>query len=101
MERMGKFAAPLLTKVREDARTVLAGCRKSPPAAFSLRSEAQRTEAYASPFRSLRPCWTAFLSILRGVLLCFRTSGTLKFQRIKIVFTQVASYGELLRYSGN
>src|SRR5437899_9816630 len=27
--------------------THLAGCRKSPPAAFSLRSEAQRTEAYA------------------------------------------------------
>jgi hypothetical protein len=25
----------------------LAGCSKSPPAAFSLRSEAQRTEAYA------------------------------------------------------
>ena len=35
-----------------------------PPAAFSHRSEAQRTEAYASPHRSLRPCWTAFLSIL-------------------------------------
>jgi len=27
--------------------------------------EAQRTEAYASPLRSLRPCWTAFLSILK------------------------------------
>ena len=27
-----------------------------PPAAFWLRSEAQRTEAYASPLRSLRPC---------------------------------------------
>jgi hypothetical protein len=34
------------------------------PAAFSHRSEAQRTEAYASPLRSLRPCWTAFLSVL-------------------------------------
>jgi hypothetical protein len=34
-------------------------------AAFSHRSEAQRTEAYASPLRSLRPCWTAFLSILK------------------------------------
>mgnify|MGYP003693868497 CR=1 FL=1 len=42
---------------------------KSPPAAFSLRSEAQRTEAYASLLRSLRPCWTAFLSILCDVLL--------------------------------
>jgi hypothetical protein len=29
---------------------------KSPPDSFSLRSEAQRTEAYASPLRSLRPC---------------------------------------------
>jgi hypothetical protein len=38
-------------------------------AAFSRRSEAQRTEAYASPLRSLRPCWTAFLSILRDVIL--------------------------------
>ncbi|MDZ4857231.1 MAG: hypothetical protein SGJ26_20650, partial [Nitrospirota bacterium] len=36
-----------------------------PPAAFSHRSEAQRTEAYASPLRSLRPCWTAFLIILK------------------------------------
>jgi len=31
---------------------------------FSHRSEAQRTEAYASPLRSLRPCWKAILSIL-------------------------------------
>src|SRR5207249_3635819 len=46
----------------------LAGCSKSPPASFSLRAEAQRTEAYASPLRSLRPCWTAFLSILRAAL---------------------------------
>ena len=38
---------------------------KSPPAAFSHHSETQRTEAYASPLPSLRPCWTAFLSILR------------------------------------
>ena len=35
-----------------------------PPAAFSRRSEAQRTEAYASPLRSPRSCWTAFLNIL-------------------------------------
>jgi len=39
---------------------------KKSTAAFSLRSEVQRTEAYASPLRSLRPCWTAFLSILRN-----------------------------------
>jgi len=30
--------------------------KKRPPAAFSLRSEAQHTEAYASPLYSLRPC---------------------------------------------
>ncbi len=35
---------------------------KSPPAAFSHHSEARRTEAYALPLRSLRPCWTVFLS---------------------------------------
>ena len=29
-----------------------------------VSAEAQRTEAYASPLRSLRPCWIAFLSIL-------------------------------------
>ena len=35
-----------------------------PPPAFSHRSEAQRTGAYASPLHLLRPCWTAFLIIL-------------------------------------
>ena len=39
-----------------------------PPAAFSRRAEAQRTEAYASPLRLLRPCWTAFLNSLREIL---------------------------------
>jgi hypothetical protein len=29
-------------------------------------SEAQRTEAYASPLRLLRPCWKAFLTILHS-----------------------------------
>ena len=36
---------------------------KNLPAAFSHRSEAQRTEAYASSLRSLRPCWTAYFDI--------------------------------------
>ena len=48
---------------------------KSPPASFSLRSEAQRTEAYASPPRSLRPCWTAFLSILYALFRLPKTCG--------------------------
>ncbi len=35
------------------------------PAAFSHRSDPQRTrEGTASDLYSLRPCWTAFLSIL-------------------------------------
>ena len=46
---------------------VLTGCGKSPPAAFSHHSEAQRTaQRYDSPLRSLRLCWTAFLRILHG-----------------------------------
>jgi len=45
---------------------------KGPPAAFSHRSEAQRTEAYALPLRSLRPCWTAFLIIPVWCYPCYR-----------------------------
>jgi len=33
----------------------------------------QRTEAYASPLRSLRPCWTAFLRILKWFWCLHRT----------------------------
>ena len=58
------------------------------PYAFSLHSEAQRTEAYASPLRTLRPCWTAFLSILRGVLLLSQTCRPVKFCRAHRVFPQ-------------
>ena len=39
----------------------------------SLRGSTYGTE-YDSPFRSLRPCWTAFLSILRGCLMSSATS---------------------------
>jgi len=42
-------------------------------AGWSPRSAAQRTEAYASPLRSLRPCWTAFLSILTVFCRSYRT----------------------------
>jgi hypothetical protein len=35
---------------------------------FSRRLEVQRTEAYASPLRSLRPRWTAFLTSLHPIL---------------------------------
>ncbi len=37
-----------------------------PPASFSHRSDPQRTPEGTPPgLHSLRPCWTAFLSILR------------------------------------
>ena len=52
---------------RESAATVsttLIGWSKSPPAAFSRRSETQRTEVYALPLHLLRPSWMAILSIL-------------------------------------
>ena len=38
--------------------------RHTPRKVGDAGSEAHRTEVYASPLRSLRPCWTAFLSIL-------------------------------------
>jgi len=44
-----------------------------------------------SPLRSLRPCWTAFLSILRGVLLLSSTCEPLNFHRATIVFPQPAT----------
>jgi hypothetical protein len=41
----------------------------------SLRGSPYRTE-YASPLHLLRPCWAAFLSILRGVFLsCSRRAA--------------------------
>src|SRR4051812_22138741 len=61
---------------------------KKPDKAFSLRSETQRTEAYASPLRSLRPCWMAFLSIPRGVFPITPDvqSAELQLQRTQWVF---------------
>ena len=50
----------------------------SPREVGEAGSEAQRTEAYASPLRSLRPCWMAFLSILTGEChrsLCHRATS--------------------------
>src|SRR6266849_2070942 len=70
--------------IRLSRHTPLAGCEKSlfSPAQprraethlspsgvlASLRGSTYRS-VLLSPLRSLRPCWTAFLSILRGVLL--------------------------------
>src|SRR5437016_870924 len=55
----------------------------------SLRSSTYRTE-YASPLRLLRPCWTAFLSILRDSHLLSMTCGPLGFLHATIVFPQPA-----------
>ena len=41
-----------------------------------------------SPLRALRPCWTAFLSILRGLPLIVLAWGPLSFHRAPIVFQQ-------------
>jgi hypothetical protein len=80
---------------------------KSPSAALSPRPEAQRTEAYASPLRSLRPYWGEgasrharvgrvrgldCLSILLGVILLFQTCEPVKFWRAHIVFPQSDSH---------
>src|SRR5688572_4339735 len=46
---------------------------------------------YASCLHSLRPRWTAFLSILRIVLLLCYTCGQLSFHCVMIVFPQSAS----------
>ncbi len=50
--------------LKKSASGVLASLRGSPYGA-----------EYASPLRSLRPCWTAILSILRGYLMLSHTSG--------------------------
>jgi len=47
----------------------------------------------SSPLRSLRPCWTDFLSILRGRVLFSQTCGALysrDFRRADVVFPQPA-----------
>src|SRR6185437_3235476 len=56
--------------VKEANGQGLTGCSKSPPAAFSRRLEGSTYgPKYASPLRSLRPCWADFLNILRTFLL--------------------------------
>ena len=47
----------------------------------------------SSPLRSLRRCWTAFLSILHGVLLLSKTRGPMKFWRAKIVLSHPPKAG--------
>ncbi|MEO5864431.1 MAG: hypothetical protein ABIQ79_05295, partial [Nitrospiraceae bacterium] len=47
--------------------------------------------SHASPLRSLRPCWTAFLSILRLFCLHHRTENSNHIFGINRVFPQPAS----------
>ena len=65
--------------LKKSASGVLASLRGS-PYGLGKRLLRQATggrvkTAYASPIRSLRPCWTAILSILRGYLMLSHTSG--------------------------
>ncbi len=57
----------------------------------SLRGSTYGTE-YASPLRSLRPCWTNFLSILPGILPLPHTRGPWIFHRATIVVPQPARF---------
>ena len=74
----------------DPTRTWLARCGKRPPAAFSHRSAAQRTEAYVSPLRSLRPCWTAFLRILHGCSASSQATISVTATEIRMVFPHLA-----------
>lgn len=69
------------------------------PASFVLASFRPSTypRGYASVLHSLRPCWTAFLSILRGILPLPKTRGPMNFHRATIVFPQPAR-GSTLAY---
>ena len=49
----------------------------------SLRGSTYEPE-YASPLRSLRPCWTAFLNSLRGVLLPVETCNPCVFSIVQV-----------------
>jgi len=53
----------------------------------SFRSSTYPRE-YASGLHSLRPCWTNFLSILRGRVLLSKTCGQLNYRRASIAFPQ-------------
>ena len=53
----------------------------------SLRSSTYDKE-YASPLHSLRPCWMAFLNILRTILTRSVTSEDQAFAIVKTVFQQ-------------
>jgi hypothetical protein len=62
---------------------------KSPPALWKVKAQAKAEMKAVKPSlnldldlslpRSLRPCWTDFLSILRGILPLFQTGRSVKY----------------------
>src|SRR4029077_19164153 len=85
--------------LKKSASSVLASFRPStgtrPPHHSAARTDlvllirrTVRPRGYASALHSLRPCWTAFLSILREYLLLCHTFRASKFSSVKIVFPQ-------------
>jgi hypothetical protein len=95
-EDCGEFVAQMSAwfqegtiKFHEDIVDGLAGCGKRPPAAFSYRSEAQRTaQRTISPLYSLRPCWTAFLRILHGCPASSQTSVSVTAIEVRMSFSE-------------
>ena len=85
--------------LKKSASGVLASFRPStgtrPPHHSAARTDlvllirrTVRPRGYASAHHSLRPCWTNFLSILRGRVLLSQTCRPLDFRRADIVFPQ-------------
>ena len=59
-------------------------------ASFVLASLSETVKRKRGSAEELRPCWTAFLSILLGILPLPQTRGQLNFYRVTIVFPQPA-----------
>jgi hypothetical protein len=87
--------------LKKSASGVLASFRPStgtrPPHHSAARTDlvllirrTVRPRGYASALHSLRPCWTDFLSILRGHLPMSQTCEPLDFRRAGTVFLQPA-----------
>ena len=67
----------LMEDLRSTSPSSPQDAEKCPPASFSHRSDPQRTPEGTPPVSiRLRPCWTAFLSILFRVLCPFLDSAS-------------------------
>ena len=65
--------------------------RPSPCGVLASFRPSTYPRGYASALHSLRPCWTNFLSNLRGRILLLQTCGSFDFRQASIVFPQRAS----------